>query len=153
MRRLLANAPGISWNRIMPTSNVAELTHLIQTLQQERQDHITAIAEIDAAFASLGITATPAKKRGRQPSAAPVATAKPKGNRRRRSKAKDGMTGEQFLLSLLAKAKLSTADVNAKWKESGRKGAANNLLGLLVKDGRLKRQDVKSWRGSVYSAV
>ena len=140
----------------MTTSTATELTRLIHILQQERQAHVAAIAEIDAAFASLGITATPAKKRGRKPSVAPVSAApaavKPKG-KRRRSKAKDGMTGEQFLLALLAKAKLSTAEVNAKWKESGRKGAANNLLGLLVKDGKLKRAEAKGMRGSVYSAA
>ena len=62
-------------------------------------------------------------------------------------------TGEQFLLTLLAKSKLSTADVNAKWKESGRKGAANNLLGLLVKNGKLKRAEARDTRGSVYSAA
>ena len=141
----------------MPTSVATELTRVIQTLQQERQDHVAAISEIDAVFAYLGITPTPAKKRGRKPSAAPVSAApaavKSKGNRRRRSNAEDGMTGEQFLLALLAKAKLSTAEVNAKWKESGRKGAANNLLGLLVKDGELKRAEAKGTRGSVYSAA
>jgi len=62
---------------------------------------------------------------------------------RRRSKVKDGVTGEQFLLSLLPKSKLSTAEVNAKWKEWGRKGAANNLFGLLVKDWKLKRAKAK----------
>ena len=141
----------------MPTSLATELTRLIQTLQQERQDHVAAIAEIDAVFATLGITPTPAKKRGRKPSAAavsaPPTATKPKGKRRRRSKAVDGMTGEQFLLALLAKAKLSTAEVNAKWKGSGRKGGANNLLGLLVKDGKLKRAEATGMRGSVYSAA
>jgi len=42
---------------------------------------------------------------------------------------------------------------NAKWKESGRKGAANNLLGLLVKDEKLKRAEAKDVRGSVHSAA
>ena len=36
---------------------------------------------------------------------------------------------------------------------SGRKGAANNLLGLLVKDEKLKRAEAKDVRGSVYAAA
>lgn len=138
----------------MPTSTTTELARLVQSLQKERQDHVDAIAAIDAAFASLGITPKPTRKRGRPAAAAPAPaeSAKPARKHRRR-KAKDGMTGEQFLLELLAKSKLSTADVNAKWKESGRKGTANNQLGFLVKGGKLKRADAKGGRGSVYSAA
>lgn len=132
----------------MPTSTAAELASLIQTLQQERRQHADAIAEIDATFASLGITPKPARRRGRPPAATKAAPV-----RRRRRKAKDGMTGEQFLLALLAKAKLSTADVNKKWKESGRKGSANNMLGILMKSGKVKRAEAKGVRGSVYSAA
>lgn len=133
----------------MPTSTTAaELARLIQTLQQERRQHADAIAEIDAAFTSLGITPKPARRRGRPPAATKTAPVK-----RRRRKAKDGMTGEQFLLTLLAKAKLSTADVNKKWKESGRKGSANNMLGILMKSGKVKRAEAKGVRGSVYSAA
>lgn len=131
----------------MPTTTT-ELARLVQSLWKERQEHLDAVAAIDEAFASLGISPKLPSKRARPASV--KATRKPAPKRRR--KAKDGMTGEQFLLTLLAKSKLSTADVNKKWKASGRKNVANILLGQLVKKGKVKRTDNKGGRGSVYSA-
>mgnify|MGYP006908260795 CR=1 FL=1 len=147
--RKIAESRGWPYDRIVPSATT-ELARLVQSLQKERQEHVDAITAIDDAFASLGISPKPAGKRGRP--AAAKAAPKP-GRKRRRREAKDGMTGEQFLLSLLAKAKLSTADVNAKWKASGRKNVANILLGQLVKKGKLKRADNRGGRGSVSSAA
>jgi len=45
------------------------------------------------------------------------------------------------------------ADVNKQWATSGRKGSANNLLGKLVKEGKVTRKQGKGQRGSVYSVM
>lgn len=152
----------------MPNTTAAQLAQLLQTLQQERQQHVAAIVEIDGVFTALGITAKPAVKRGRKPGStnkaaktetaapkpAPVAApAEPKaaGKKGRRPKAKDGLTGEQYLMKLLADEKLPTAEINRRWKASGRGGTADNLLGALVKNGKLKRTSIDG-RGSEYAA-
>lgn len=140
---------------------VAELARLIKTLQDDRQKHVAAIAEIDSTFASLGITPAPAKRRGRKPgsvnvkTAAAPAAAAPKGGKKKRTrtKAKDGLTGEQFIYKVLAEGQLLTAEVNKKWEASGRNGRADILLGQLVASGKLKRQKVKDERGSRYSVA
>jgi len=136
----------------MSKSTATELSRLIQTLHEERRQHADAIAAIDTAFSSLGIAPKTAARRGRPSGKAAAVENAPVTRRRRRRKSKDGMTGEEFLQSILGSGKLTTAAINAKWKESGRKGAANNLLGKLVKDGKVKRATVKGERGSVYSA-
>ena len=142
-------------------SNAAqELARLINTLQDDRQKHVAAIAEIDAVFANLGITAEPAKRRGRKPGpkakATPVAaasTSKGGKKRRRRVKAKDGLTGEQFLYKILADGPLLTGEINNKWVASGRNGRADIMLGLLVGNGKLKRKKVEGERGSRYTVA
>lgn len=77
----------------MSTSTAPELARLVQALQKERQEHVDA----------MGITPKPARRRGHPPAGTKAAPVK-----RRRRKAEDGMIGEQFLLSLLAKVKLVT---------------------------------------------
>lgn len=143
----------------MSNSTTAQLAQLIQTLQQERQQHANAIVEIDGVFAALGITATPPAKRGRKPGttkatppAAAPAEPKAAGKKGRGRKTKDGLTGEQYLMKLLSDEKLPTAEINRRWKASGRKGSANNLLGALVKSGNLKRTSIDGGRGSEYAA-
>jgi hypothetical protein len=42
-----------------------QLGALIAQLQAERQEHVEALAEIDAAFANLGLTPATPKRRGR----------------------------------------------------------------------------------------
>lgn len=142
----------------MSTATTAvELSRLVSRLSQERAVHARALAEIDAAFAQLGITPKPVSRRGRKPGtkvgATPAAGAKRKGRRGRRTKAADGMTGEQFILSVLAKDKLQTAEINDKWKASGRNGRADILLSAMVKAGKIQKRKVKDLRGSQYSAA
>ena len=45
----------------------------------------------------------------------------------------------------------SAADVNKHWQGEGRGGKADNTLTKLVKDGKLKRHEVKGERGGRYS--
>ncbi|MEX2213902.1 MAG: hypothetical protein WD768_07230 [Phycisphaeraceae bacterium] len=140
--------------------NVTELARMIHRLQQERQQHVDAIAEIDGAFQSLGITPQ-TSRRGRKskllkqaaaaaPSAPPAG--KTGGKKRRRRRGKFAQTGEQFIAGLLEGGKkLSTGDVNKQWISSGRKNRADITLGKMVKDGSLKRTKIKGERGSNYS--
>ena len=130
-------------------SNVTELARLITRLQQERQEHVEAIAKIDEAFSALGIE--PRKsRRGRKPKLlAKTAGAAGKGKRRRR---KFAQTSEQFIAGLLKGGKkLSTGDLNKEWSKSGRKNRADITLGKMVKEGKLKRHKIKGERGSMYS--
>jgi hypothetical protein len=140
----------------MSTSTASELSRLVQTMQRERQQHADAIAAIDATFAGLGITPKVPAKRGRKPGAAwkgVAAAAAPKKRRGRRAKAKDGKTGEQFIIDYVSGGAKTTAEVNKGWSASGRNGRADILLGKLVSGGKLKRQKIKGERGSRYSAA
>jgi len=146
------------------SATVAELQRLIRRLQQERQTHQDAIAAIDSTFQSLGITPSPAPRRGRpgrppKSAVAGAAASAPaakvggrKRRRRRRGTAPDGMTAEQFLIELVKAKQLSTSDINKKWTSSGRNGRADIMLGKLVAGGKLKREKVKGERGSMYAS-
>ncbi len=62
-----------------------------------------------------------------------------------------GPTAKEFILSLVKGNKgASTAEINAAWIKAGRAGRANNTLGLLVREGDLKRMQAKGLRGSRY---
>ena len=64
---------------------------------------------------------------------------------------------EDFWIAVVAKAKSPKdaqviADrLNAHWKQDGRGGSADSLLGSLVKDGTLKRKSLGGRMGSEYS--
>jgi hypothetical protein len=61
-------------------------------------------------------------------------------------------TAEQMILGLLAGGKvLTTAEAVAAWRKEGRGGKADNTLTKLVKEGKVKRQNVAGQRGSRYS--
>jgi DNA-binding XRE family transcriptional regulator len=69
---------------------------------------------------------------------------------RRRGKFKQ--TGEQTILALLkGKKSMSTREINEAWRNEGRAGSADVMLGLLVKGKKLKRNKVQGQRGSQYS--
>ncbi len=144
-------------HRLMATNAASELSRLVSQLIVERKQHADALAQIDATFASLGISPKP--RRGRRPAAfaaaaasAAAPAAKGPGKRRRR-RGKFEQTGEQYILSLLdGGKKLSTAEVNKQWIASGRKGRADIALGKMVKENKIKRHKVKDVRGSMYTA-
>jgi hypothetical protein len=48
---------------------------------------------------------------------------------------------------LKAKPNLPTAEINAAWKRNGRGGTADNTLGKLVKQRKLKRTPDQGWTG------
>ena len=68
-----------------------------------------------------------------------------------RSRRTGGPTGKEFILSLVRDKKVtSTAEINAAWTKAGRAARANNTLGLLVREGQLKRVQSEGTRGSRY---
>jgi hypothetical protein len=157
------------------TGGLAEqLGSLITQLQAQRQEHVQALAEIDAVFAQLGLQPQAAKRRGRPPKAqaaaakidAPAApqaqaadrmigapAAKPRGKRKRR---KFSTSGTEAILTFVkgggAKGRTS-AEINKQWKQEGRSGNAYVQIGQLTKAKKLKKEDLKGQRGSRYTAV
>ena len=51
---------------------------------------------------------------------------------------------------LREKGTATTAAINRAWKAQGRGGVANNILGVLLRDGQIVRAPAEGRRGSVY---
>ena len=159
----------------MPTRQAtADLARIIATLKAVRQEHIDAITEIDDQFNEFGIAAEGTRRRGRPPKAkngrrkkaakrkvakngrrkkgkkaAARKAAKKKAGRRKFTK-----TANDFILDLLKGGKtLTTAQINGKWRQAQRSGAANNTLSTLAKAGKVKREKIEDGQGSRYSAA
>jgi DNA-binding transcriptional regulator YiaG len=82
--------------------------------------------------------------------AAKVTGAAPKPQKRGRVE----QTAAEFILSLLKGRKsLTSTEINAAWKKSGRPRNADNTLSLMVKARKLKRTKRKGQRGSEYRAA
>tara|TARA_Y100000589_G_scaffold320768_1_gene351055 strand:+ start:479 stop:1060 length:582 start_codon:yes stop_codon:yes gene_type:complete len=156
------------------TAAANELLKLVKKLQDERASHVKAIEAIDLTFQQLGIGAAapavpvaPAKKsrRGRPKgsvnkktaakAAAKKAPAKktPAKKSGKRTRKTFEVSGDESVLAFVkANAGCSTAQVNEHWTTEGRSGKADNALGKLVKEGKIKRKNIKGQRGSTYSA-
>ena len=82
-----------------------------------------------------------------------MATVKPAATKRgKRSEFKQSR--EEFILSLLKGRKsLTSTEINAAWKKSGRAANADNTLSLMVKARKLKRTKMKGQKGSEYRAA
>jgi len=124
-------------------TSAAALTKLVRELQDQRQGHVDAIAEIDEVFASFGVEPAGAGRRNGRKKAA----RKTKGRRRGRFK----QTAEEFVTGLLKKNKtLTTRQVNKRWSQAGRGGNADNTLSKLTRDKKIKRRNIKGAMGSEY---
>lgn len=140
----------------MPTSHSpAALPQHIEELLQSRQQHVEAIAEIDA---TLGrVSAALGNKDAYQAFGAPTAVSvagkatSPRGRRRGRNKF--AVTGDESILALIKKQGNPTSgDIERHWKSEGRGGAAANALTRMVHQKILKRTPLgKGIRGSRYS--
>jgi hypothetical protein len=141
-------------NHVPQLSPVASLDKALSDLLKERQEHQIALAEIDAVIAKYGINAGKS-----QPAAKKfpvVISEKPKkpAAKKRRAQMKYPETAEQFVLSLLKGGKgVIGREINQAWKDSGRKGSADNTLSVLFKGKKVKRTPVKTGRGNIYSVV
>ena len=151
----------------MATNRLKELQNMVSKLQAERQAHLDAIAEIDAAFVELGLSVPESRSRRRKPGGAKrrkpgpkvgakrggrkkkVArkTAKKKATKKkvRKGKGKTGtryaVSGTKMVTDLVAKAGskgIAGGAINKKWVGQGRAGSAYNILGQLVADKVIK---------------
>jgi len=126
----------------------------IAQLISKRAMYTKGLAEIDALFAKYGITINgnaprPTRAAAPRSSASPTTTSAKQSRRGRR---KFSQTADELVLSMVkAKPILPTAEINAAWKKNGRGGTADNTLGKLVKERKLKRTPIKDGRGSSYS--
>ena len=123
------------------------MSRVIADLHRQRDQFVAAIAEIDEAFARFGVKPGARRRPGR-----------PKGSGRktngRRKRRKFSKTADQFVLGLLTGGrKLSTRDINIRWKRGRRGGSADNTLMKLVKDKQIRREAIKDAHGSNYSLV
>ena len=137
----------------MSKTAINDLQALIRKLQDQRQAHLDAIADIDAAFGSLGIK--PLKRRGRRRGAMKAAAGKKVGKKRAAKKAprKFKMTARELVMGVIRKAGAKGAPgavIGKAWRAAGRPGDAYNTLGDLVKAKKIKRQAIKGKRGSLY---
>ncbi len=142
----------------MSKTAINELQALIRKLQDQRLAHIDAIADIDAAFGTLGIK--PPKRRGR-PRGAIKAAAQKRGKARiakkTRRRKKFKMSGSASVLTLVARAGkngMTGGQITKRWKAEGRGAGCYNTIGDLVKTKKLKRTPIKGQkRGSIYVVV
>ena len=129
----------------------------IAQLISKRAMYTKGLAEIDALFAKYGITVNGSASTSRPAGAiaAPRANASPTtspAKRSRRGRRKFSQTADALVLSMVkAKPNLPTAEINTAWKRNGRGGTADNTLGKLVKQRKLKRTPIRDGRGSSYS--
>ncbi len=136
----------------MSKTAIDNLRVLIRKLQDQRQAHSDAIAEIDEAFGSMGIE--PPKRRGRRRGV--KKTAKTKIAKKVRQ-GKFKMSGIASVLAFVEKAGnkgVTGTQINKHWKAQGRSGSCYAMTGLLIKTRKLKRTPIKGMkRGSIYHAV
>jgi hypothetical protein len=147
----------------MSKTAINDLQALIRKLQVERQAHIDAIADIDVAFGTLGIT--PPKRRGR-PRGVVMTTSKrttrknvgkAKVAKKTRGRKKFKMSGTASVLTLVARAGqkgVTGTEIMRNWKSQGRGDNCYKAIGMLVKTNKLKRIAIKGKkRGSIYATL
>ena len=128
----------------MPKSPDA-VSHAIQKLLAERQEHLDAVATIDATL--HGVNAA-LKGNG-----SPAASA-PAGKKRRRHRQRFEVSGDESVLAFIRQKKNPTSqEIEQQWKSEGRGGAAASVLTKLYKDKKITRVPLKTGRGSRYSVA
>lgn len=131
-------------------SEAAMFEKMISQLIEKKQHHERALAEINALFGRYGISLNGSHSSAKASNGTPA----PAGGKGRRKRRKFGQTADGFILSLLQSRKsLMTSEINNAWKQSGRSFSANNTLGKLTKEKKIKRTKVKDGRGSAYSVA
>ncbi len=136
------------------TTTARELQAIIARLQNERQVHLDALADIDAVFAQFGITSQKTKRR-RRPRKAKKKVARRVAKRRKRQ-TKRKVSGPQSILNFVKRAGkrgVNGAEIVKRWNAEGRAGGAYTPISKLVKAKKLKRRAVKGERGSRYSVT
>ena len=149
------------------TSTQAQLASLIQKLQTERQEHLDAVADIDATFERFSISVAPVKRRGRprknakpgprrSVAAKAAKTATPAKKGKRKARGQFTMTAEQTILTFVkaaGKKGVTTSEIVKHWRSEGRSGDGYTKLGELVTAKKLKREKITDGQGSRYTVV
>jgi hypothetical protein len=130
-------------------SPLASLDRTLSSLVKQRQEHLDALASIDAVFARYGIN--PAKASPVAANVGPTAmAAAPVAEKKRRRRLR--VSGTKFILGALAGGKtLTTAQISTEWKKANRPGKADQPIWALVKAKKIKRAPVKNGQGSQYT--
>jgi len=139
---------------------VRRLEETISGLQERRRALIDQLADIDELFAKYGIQVQergrPGRKPGRRPGRPPKAAAagaKP-GRRGRRKRGVFKMTAHESITGFLRSRGdrgATTGEINKHWHSEGRAGSAYVSLGQLVKQRKVKKENLKGQRGSRYT--
>ena len=136
----------------MSKTRINELQSLVARLQANREAHVAAIAEIDAAFESFGL---PTMAGGKKRKVTQKKKARGKVSKKTTKRRKFRTTANDLVLGMIkrAGAKGATgAQIDKAWKTAKRPGDAYNTLSTLAKAKKIKRRKVKGARGSRYSA-
>ena len=143
----------------MAKETIAKLKSLVERLQKERQAHIDAVAEIDSGLVAMGIESSPSGRkpgkrgRGRPKKAAGFGRPKATKKRRRGRFAQSGIESVVGFVKRQGKNGATGAQITKHWKSERRAGNPYNTLGLLVREKKLKRLNLKGERGSRYTAA
>jgi len=138
------------------TTTARELQAVITRLQQQRQAHLDALAEIDSAFAQFGIKPRRRKSGGRPRKAKRRVAKKVAKRHKRKARRTRKMSGPQSILNFVKRAGkngATGAEIVRRWNAEGRAGGAYTPISKLVKAKKLKRRAVKGERGSRYSVT
>ena len=87
-------------------------------------------------------------RRRKKPSPKPKTAKKAKASSKRK---RFPETAERFIMGLVKGKGATTAEINQAWKDSGRGAAADTTLSKMVKDGKIKRENIEGKRGSRYT--
>lgn len=144
-------------------TKAANLGTRVESLLQQRQQHMDAVSRIDATLGEieklLGLTVN-GRRRGRPPGrpradagAAAAPAGAPRGRRRgRRKRGSFETTGEESIINFIKSNKNpTTQEVKAHWASEGRGGTADNALSKLVREKKIKRIPLEGERGSRYA--
>ncbi len=134
----------------MSKTRIDELQSLDKKLQADRNAHLDAITQIDAAFDALGIAVPKAKKRGR---GSKKAVAVQRLAKKKTKRKKFRVTANELVLATIRKASAKGAtgvQISKAWRAAGRPGDAYNALSTLAKEKKIKREKIKGAQGSVY---
>jgi hypothetical protein len=131
-----------------------DLPNRIHKLLEEREQHANALAHIDQILAGVSATlkGAPVESMDGKKPAATAAPAAVKGKKQRRGRGHFAVSAEESILGFVKLKKNPTsAEINQHIKSEGRSSSANNALGKLVKEKKLKRTPIPGERGSRYS--
>ncbi|HEY8750302.1 MAG TPA: hypothetical protein VIM11_20125 [Tepidisphaeraceae bacterium] len=128
----------------MANSSPADLTARIQQLLDDRQRHADALGAVEQTLAQIGalLGGTSNGSALRKPGRPPTVQQTPPADKpaRKRGRKTFAMTAEQFVVGFVKQNKKPVSrEINAAWKAEGRGHTADNTLGKLVREKKLKR--------------